>query len=98
MTAHAPRNAVLGMALGAALISTTSIFVRWAHVAPTVSAFYRMFFGGVILLAVLLARRQLRFALADVLWLALPAFAIAGDLMLWHRSISLSTTPLCDKT
>jgi len=87
VTAHAPRNAVLGMALGAALISTTSIFVRWAHVAPTVSAFYRMFFGGSILLAMLLVRRQLRFAPADVLWLLLPAFAIAGDLMLWHRSI-----------
>lgn len=87
MTAHAPRNAVLGMALGAALISTTSIFVRFAHVAPTVSAFYRMFFGGSILLLMLLVRRQLRFALADVLWLLLPALAIAGDLMLWHRSI-----------
>ena len=87
MTAQAPRNAVLGMALGAALISTTSIFVRWAHVAPTVSAFYRMFFGGLILLAMLLVRRQFRFTLGDVLWLMLPAFAIAGDLMLWHRSI-----------
>ena len=87
MTSHAPRGAVLGMACGAALISTTSIFVRWAHVAPTVSAFYRMFFGGSILLLMLLVRRQLRFALADVLWLALPALAIAGDLMLWHRSI-----------
>ncbi len=32
-------------------------------------------------------RRQLRFTFADVLWLALPALAIAGDLMLWHRSI-----------
>lgn len=87
MTAQTPRNAVLGMACGAALISTTSIFVRWAHVAPTVSAFYRMFFGGSILLVLLLVRRQLRFAFADVLWLALPAVAIAADLMLWHRSI-----------
>ena len=87
MTAHVPRSAVLGMACGAALISTTSIFVRWAHVAPTVSAFYRMFFGGSILLAMLLLRRQLRFALADVAWLLLPTLAIAGDLMLWHRSI-----------
>jgi drug/metabolite transporter (DMT)-like permease len=78
---------MLRMACGAALISTTSIFVRWAHVAPTVSAFYRMFFGGSILLVLLLVRRQLRFVSADVLWLALPALAIAGDLMLWHRSI-----------
>ncbi len=88
MTAPAPRAAVLSMACGAALISTTSIFVRWAHVAPTVSAFYRMFFGGAMLLMLLMARRQLnRFAWADVLWLLLPALAFCADLMLWHRSI-----------
>ena len=88
MTAHASRAAVLSMACGAALISTTSIFVRWAHVAPTVSAFYRMFFGGAMLLVLLIARRQLsRFVWADVLWLLLPALAFCADLMLWHRSI-----------
>ncbi|HEX4481772.1 MAG TPA: DMT family transporter [Rudaea sp.] len=88
MTAQAPRAAVLSMACGAALISTTSIFVRWAHVAPTVSAFYRMFFGGLMLLVVLLARRQLRrIEWVDVLWLLLPALAFCVDLMLWHRSI-----------
>ena len=76
------------MACGAALISTTSIFVRWAHVAPTVSAFYRMFFGGAMLLVLLIARRQLsRFVWADVLWLLLPALAFCADLMLWYRSI-----------
>ncbi len=88
MTSPAPRAAVLSMACGAALISTTSIFVRWAHVAPTVSAFYRMVFGGLMLVIVLLARRQLRrIAWADVLWLLLPALAFCVDLMLWHRSI-----------
>jgi drug/metabolite transporter (DMT)-like permease len=79
---------MLRMAGGAALISTTSIFVRWAHVPPTVSAFYRMFFGGIMLVALLAIRRQLRgFAWIDVLWLLLPALAFCADLMLWHRSI-----------
>ncbi len=88
MTAVVPRSAVLRMACGAALISTTSIFVRWAHVAPTVSAFYRMFFGGLMLVALLVVRRQWRrFAWADVAWLLLPALAFCVDLMLWHRSI-----------
>lgn len=88
MTSPAPRAAVLSMACGAALISTTSIFVRWAHVAPTVSAFYRMVFGGLMLVIVLRARRQLRrIEWADVLWLLLPALAFCVDLMLWHRSI-----------
>lgn len=88
MTVHLPRGAVLRMACGAALISTTSIFVRWAHVPPTVSAFYRMFFGGVMLAALLAMRRRLRgFAAVDVLWLLVPALAFCVDLMLWHRSI-----------
>jgi len=34
----ARREALSRMILGAALISTTSIFVRWAHVEPTTSA------------------------------------------------------------
>src|SRR5579884_3720808 len=49
VTPRIARGALLRMTAGAALISTTSIFVRWAHVAPTVSAFYRMLFGGLML-------------------------------------------------
>jgi drug/metabolite transporter (DMT)-like permease len=76
------------MILGAALISTTSIFVRWAHVEPTTSAFYRMAFGGLMLLALLIARRQWRAPDAgEIGWLLLPALAFGADLMVWHRSI-----------
>jgi drug/metabolite transporter (DMT)-like permease len=83
-----PRAAILELALGAALISTTSLFVKFAHVGPTVSAFYRMAFGGVMLLGCLLALglwRRLRWS--DIGWLTLPALAFALDLGLWHRSI-----------
>ena len=87
-TAALPRGAFVRMTVGAALISTTSIFVRWAHVAPTTSAFYRMLFGGVMLLVLLGARRQWRMpSVAEVLVLTLPALAFGGDLMMWHRSI-----------
>jgi drug/metabolite transporter (DMT)-like permease len=48
------------MLAGAALISTTSIFVRWAYVAPDVSAFYRVAFGGAMLLVLLTVRSQWR--------------------------------------
>jgi drug/metabolite transporter (DMT)-like permease len=83
-----PRGALVRMTIGAALISTTSIFVRWAHVAPTTSAFYRMLFGGIMLLVLLLARRQWRRpSLAEVLVLTLPALTFGVDLMMWHRSI-----------
>lgn len=76
------------MTAGAALISTTSIFVRWAHVAPTVSGFYRMLFGGLMLLVLLLVRREWRrVGVRDLVWLIIPALAFAADLIIWHRSI-----------
>jgi drug/metabolite transporter (DMT)-like permease len=83
-----PRKALLQMIAGAALISTTSIFVKLAHVGPTVSGFYRMGLGGGMLLIGLLAFGQWRrVRAADVLWLIVPGVAFAIDLMLWHRSI-----------
>jgi drug/metabolite transporter (DMT)-like permease len=82
------RDALSRMVLGAALISTTSIFVRWAHVEPTTSAFYRMAFGGLMLLGLQLVRRQWRVPdAASIGWLLLPALAFGADLMIWHRSI-----------
>ncbi len=88
MTAVMRRHAMWRMTAGAALISTTSIFVRWSHVAPTVSALYRMLFGGLMLAVLLAVRGQWhRLSPADVKWLLLPAMAFAADLMVWHRSI-----------
>ena len=87
-TTAIPRRALLQMLAGAILISTTSIFVKLAHVGPTISGFYRMGFGGVLLLVGLLALGQWRrLRLVDVLWLIVPGVAFAIDLMLWHRSI-----------
>lgn len=83
-----PRSAVLAMVAGAALISTTGIFVKWANVAPTVSAFYRMAFGGGMLFLLLLAQRRWNGVdRRDVLWMLFPAVAFAVDLVLWHRCI-----------
>jgi drug/metabolite transporter (DMT)-like permease len=83
-----PRGAFARMTIGAAMISTTSIFVRWAHVAPTTSAFYRMLFGGIMLFLLLLARRQWRGpSMAELLVLTFPALTFGLDLMMWHRSI-----------
>lgn len=87
-TPAVPRDAVWQMGAGAALISTTSIFVRLADVGPNVSAFYRMLFSAVMLLAGLLVLRQWRpVKLREAGWLLLPGVAFAVDLMLWHRSI-----------
>lgn len=88
MSLAAPRPALALMVAGAALISTTSIFVKWAHVPPTVSAFYRMAFGGGMLWLLLLAQHQWSgVTRRDVAWMLFPAFAFAVDLVLWHRCI-----------
>ena len=82
------RGDVLAMALGAALLSCTSIFVVLAQVAPGVSAFYRMLFGGSALLGwVALSGRWQAIRGRDVLLALLPAIGLAADLILWHRSI-----------
>src|SRR5690606_28578609 len=68
------RSAALMLAAGAALISLTGILVRYADVPATVSAFWRMLFGGGILALALLPSgvwRQVR--RGDWMWMLLPA-------------------------
>lgn len=87
-THELPRRALLQMIVGAIAISTTSLFVKVAHVGPTMSGFYRMGFGGLMLLGGLVALGQWRrLRLAEVGWLLLPGAAFAIDLVMWHRSI-----------
>ncbi|MGN6383470.1 MAG: DMT family transporter [Dyella sp.] len=88
VTALPHRADVLAMVVGAALLSCTSIFVVLAQVGPAVSAFYRMLFGGVTLLGwVVVTGRWRPIGGRDVLLALLPALGLAGDLLLWHRSI-----------
>lgn len=76
------------MTLGAALLSTTGIFVAYTTVPATVSAFYRMAFGGAMLLAWVAWRGQWRaLRWRDFAWATLPAIGFACDLFQWHRSI-----------
>ncbi len=74
---------------GAFMISFSAVFVKLAHVGPSVAAFYRLVFGGVVLLGLALIRREnlgpSRGALA---WSAAAALAFSGDLFFWHRSIA----------
>ncbi|WP_149195948.1 DMT family transporter [Luteimonas suaedae] len=88
--ARGERGALLWMLTGAALIGTNALMVRFAETPPTVSAFYRMLFGGLLLLLLVAARRDWRPLPGRVwLWTLVPAAAFAGDLWLWHRSILL---------
>lgn len=86
----AGRAALAWMLTGAALIGTNGLMVRLAGTPPTISAFYRMLFAGVLLTLFVHLRRDWRPLPGRMWWLALlPATAFAADLWLWHRSILL---------
>ncbi|MEO7478288.1 MAG: DMT family transporter [Lysobacteraceae bacterium] len=88
MSQAIPRGPLLGMIAGAAFISLTGVLVEYAHVPPTVSAFWRMLFGGSMLVIALAISRQWRaMRWSDAWWMVPPALAFATDLYFWHRSI-----------
>ena len=73
---------------GAVMISFSAVFVELVSVSPATSAFYRVLFGGLILLAIVLWRRERpRFSIAGLVMLSLAALFFALDLSFWHRSI-----------
>ena len=79
---------LLSLTFGAFLISFSGVWVKVAHVAPNVSAFYRVFIAGVALLAAALYRRELRWPGTRHLLLSLVCgLLLALDLWLYHYSI-----------
>ncbi len=85
---RAQRFTLLTLTLGAVLISFSGVWVKVAHVAPNVSAFYRVFIGGAALLAAALYRRELRWPGArQLLLILLCGILLALDLWLYHHSI-----------
>lgn len=87
--AHA-RAPLLAMLLGAALISTSAVFVKWVAIGPTASAFWRMALAAAMLLA-WLARPGVvgswRLSSRSLAVVAVAALFFAVDLWMWHRSI-----------
>lgn len=74
---------------GAVIISFSAVFVKLAGVPPAVSAFYRMFFGGLTLLGLLAATGNLAAARRALAWPALAcAVFFSADLLCWHASIN----------
>lgn len=71
------------------MISFAAVFVRLSEVAPTTSGFYRMAFGAIVWVALLLAIPQMRTGWRKH-WMS--SFLIAGffclDIWLWHQSIA----------
>ncbi len=74
---------------GVVMISFSAVFVKLAHVGPSSSAFYRMAFGGVLLIIIaLITRTRLWYGWKPLGLAALAGLLFAGDLAFWHRSIN----------
>ncbi len=80
--------AVAYLLMGAVMISFSGVWVKVAHVTPTVSAFYRVLFGGIILLVICLARGEVRNpGVRAVGRLIICGLFFAVDLAFYHASI-----------
>lgn len=81
-------NAMLRTTLGAMMISFSAVWVKLSHVSPVVSAFYRVFFGGLFLLVILLLRKEKRWRGWTCMGLSLSAALFFSlDLYAWHSCI-----------
>jgi hypothetical protein len=70
-------NPTLRLFIGAALISLSPVWVRLADVAPSVSGFYRVLFGGAALVIYLRATRR-RLQLSKRAWQLLVAIYLGS--------------------
>lgn len=84
------RQASAQVLLGAVLIGSNGLMVRFADTPPTVSAFWRMLLAGVLFALLLpLGPGWQALSRRTWLWLSVPAVAFALDLWMWHHSILL---------
>jgi drug/metabolite transporter (DMT)-like permease len=86
-THHDSRGALATMLLGAVLISTSAVFVKWVHIGPTASAFWRMALAAAMLLPFALRARWRGMSSRVAALVGVAAVFFALDLWMWHRSI-----------
>jgi len=78
----------LSILLGAFLISFSPVFVNLVDIEPTVSGFYRMLFGSIVLFIIYLIKNNenpLRKNISK--FIVLGAIFFSLDLWFWHRSV-----------
>ena len=74
---------------GACFISFSGIWVAWSGVEPTVSAFYRVFFGALFLIIPCAIKHEFRkVTLHKFLMVFLCGLCFAADLLCWHSCIN----------
>ena len=88
LNSRSPRIILLSLIIGAVLISFSGVWIKTAHVMPNVSAFYRVFFGGIVLLVAALSRRELKWRGTRQLTLCtLCGLLFALDLWFYHYCV-----------
>lgn len=81
-------RAYAALLIAIAGISWSAIFVRWAGVPGTASAFYRVLIAGAVLIPLSLARGSRRPVAPRALWLAVAGGVFfALDLALWNTAV-----------
>jgi len=82
------RCALVSLLIGAVMISFSGVWIKTSHVPPVVSAFYRVFFGGLILLAATLSSHEIKWYGKKHLYLGLLCgLLFALDLAFYHFSV-----------
>jgi len=85
---YSSRFAKSRLVAGAFLISFSGVWVKVCHVTPTASAFYRVLFGGLLLLAAAWIKREIRWLKwRQALLGLLCGVFFAVDLIFYHYSI-----------
>jgi drug/metabolite transporter (DMT)-like permease len=73
---------------GAILISFSGVYVKLSQTGPTTTGFYRVFFGGMILLLIsLISKHPFGRSFKTTPLFLLAGFFFALDLFTWHKSI-----------
>jgi len=79
---------LLQLTTGAVMISFSPVYVKLADVGPITAGFYRMLFGGIILMAILrISGEKLSFCPRYVLMVMACSIFLALDTSFWHWSI-----------
>jgi drug/metabolite transporter (DMT)-like permease len=81
-------TAIIHLIAGAVMISFSGVWVKISHVTPTVSAFYRVLFGGIFLLTAACRQKEITWKGWQRLLLGFVCgLFLALDLFFWHQSI-----------
>jgi len=88
MKKNTPGNELYILIIGASIVSFSSVFIKILTLSPSIIGFYRMLFGGIILLIISLIRKEKFFnGLIPYVYTFLCGLTFALDLTLWHRSV-----------